>query len=323
MARPLRIEYPGAYYHVINRGNAGANIFKANRDREVFLAYLETAVERFGIVIHSYCLMTNHYHLLIETPQANLSATIQWLNVSYATWFNKKRKRQGHLFQGRFKAILVDADEYLTQVSRYIHLNPVRAKMVDTPQAYTWSSYPVFIGETEKPDWLNTSLLTFFGKQRKTAINNYRSSVEETDMETLKNPDSLSVGGCILGGSDFVRWIQDNFLSDGREDKDIPQLKKLKPAISPERIIETVADVVGCNPADILAKGRKRNQSRDIAIYLTIRHSRISCTELGRYFGKISGAAISSRGKQCANKAEQDKGLRELIDCVEKKIIDN
>ena len=90
MARPLRIEYPGAYYHVINRGNAGEDIFKSARDHEKFLDYLATAVDRFSIVLHGYCLMTNHYHLMIETPQANLSTTIQWLNVSYATWFNKK-----------------------------------------------------------------------------------------------------------------------------------------------------------------------------------------------------------------------------------------
>ena len=106
MARPLRFEYPGAYYHIINRGNAGENIFNSVRDREKFLEYLEKAVERFSIIVHTYCLMTTHYHLLIETPQPNLSAAIQWLNVSYAAYYNKKRRRSGHLFQGRFKSIL-------------------------------------------------------------------------------------------------------------------------------------------------------------------------------------------------------------------------
>ena len=113
MARPLRFEYPGAYYHIINRGNAGENIFNSVRDREKFLEYLEKAVERFSIIVHTYCLMTTHYHLLIETPQPNLSAAIQWLNVSYAAYYNKKHRRFGHLFQGRFKSILIDADGYL------------------------------------------------------------------------------------------------------------------------------------------------------------------------------------------------------------------
>ena len=142
MARPLRVEYPGAYYHVMNRGNAGENIFENERDKERFLRYLEKAVERFSLIIHTYCLMDNHYHLLVETREPNLSVAIQWLNVSYAAYYNKRHQRVGHLFQGRFKAILIEADEYLKELSRYIHLNPVRAKTVTTPAEYPWSSYP-------------------------------------------------------------------------------------------------------------------------------------------------------------------------------------
>ena len=127
MARPLRVEFPGAFYHVINRGNAGKAIFRSNRDREKFLEYVGKAVERFGIKVHTYCLMTNHYHFLIETPEANLSRANQWLNVSYAAYFNRKRQRRGHLFQGRFKSILVDADAYLEHLSCYIHLTKTRS----------------------------------------------------------------------------------------------------------------------------------------------------------------------------------------------------
>ena len=123
MARPLRVEYPGAFYHVMNRGNAGDSIFKSKKDRERFLECLEKAVERFSLRIHTYCMMGNHYHLLVETLEPNLSKAMQWIHVSYAAYFNRKRDRVGHLFQGRFKAILVEADEYLKQLSRYIHLN--------------------------------------------------------------------------------------------------------------------------------------------------------------------------------------------------------
>ena len=133
MARPLRVEYAGAYYHVMNRGNARDKIFYGDRDRERFLQYLAISAQRFSIIIHAYCLMTNHYHLLVETPEPNLSAAIQWLNVSYATYLNKKRRRSGHLFQGRFKSILVQADEWFKYLSRYIHLNPVRARIVKKP----------------------------------------------------------------------------------------------------------------------------------------------------------------------------------------------
>ena len=163
MARPLRVEYPGAYYHVINRGNAGENILHTIRDREKFLEYLEKAVERFSIITHTYCLMTNHYHLLTETTQANLSLAMQWLNVSYAAYYNKKRQRSGHLFQGKFKSVLVEADEYIKPLSRYIHLNPVQAGMVNSPGEFLWSSYPAFIGRIKTPVQLGVKslLLTF------------------------------------------------------------------------------------------------------------------------------------------------------------------
>ena len=159
MARPPRIEYPGAFIHIINRGNGGENIFIIDRDREKFLGYVETAVDRYQIKIHTYCLMTNHYHLLVETPHPNLSPALKWINGSYVTYFNRKRQRPGHLFQGRYKSILIDADAYLKPLSRYIHLNPVRAKMVEKPGAYPWSSYPAFMVRRNPatcsiPDWL-------------------------------------------------------------------------------------------------------------------------------------------------------------------------
>ena len=124
MARPLRITFPGAFYHVTSRGNERKNIYKSKRDREKFLEYLGEAHERYGAIIHAYCLMTNHYHLLIETPDANLPQIMKHLNSSYTTYFNVKRKRFGHLFQGRYKAFLVYKDDYALELSRYIHLNP-------------------------------------------------------------------------------------------------------------------------------------------------------------------------------------------------------
>lgn len=199
MARPLRVESPGAFYHVINRGNAGEDIFKSIRDREKYLEYLEAASSRFSLRIHTFCLMTNHYHLLVETPEANLSQAIQWINVSYAVYFNIKRQRRGHLFQGRFKSLLVDADEYLKHLSRYIHLNPVRAKMVESASQYPWSSYPFFIGKLKIPEWLAGDwLLSQFGKNLREARKNYQAFVEGPDPWTLEDPGKSPVGGFIL-----------------------------------------------------------------------------------------------------------------------------
>ena len=289
MARALRIEYPGAFYHVMHRGNAGTDIFKSKRDRVRFLEYLSKAVERYELRIHTYCLMTNHYHLLIETPQANLSQAIKWINVSYAAYFNRKRRRSGHLFQGRYKAILVDADEYLTHVSRYIHLNPLRARMVDHLKDYQWSSYPVFAAYATVPEWLETGwLLSLFGDDQLEAKRRYRSFVESVQNKKIEDPSSDIVGGFILGGDDFVNWVKSRFLSKDLQDKELPQLRRLKPKLTPEDLVPSVCDEFECDRDTIIRKGRKRNLVRDVAIYLSREMTGESGVSLGRYFGGIS-----------------------------------
>jgi len=147
MARPLRIEYEGAFYHVTSRGNERRRIFLAKSDYNQFKRYLKGAQEKYGYHLHSYVLMSNHYHLIIETPERNLSKLMQYINGSYTNFFNRRTGRSGHLFQGRYKAILVDVDSYLLQLSRYIHLNPVRAGIVEQPQGYPHSSYKSFISK--------------------------------------------------------------------------------------------------------------------------------------------------------------------------------
>ena len=149
----------------MSRGNEQKDVFKSQKDRERFLSYLESAVLRYGAVIHAYCLMSNHYHLLVETPSGNLSQIMKHINGAYTNYFNIKRKRSGHLFQGRYKAILIEADEYAQELSRYIHLNPVRVGMVSRPEEYQWSSYSDYIGQRKAPDWLKRELIIgYFGK---------------------------------------------------------------------------------------------------------------------------------------------------------------
>lgn len=314
MARPLRVEYPGAYYHVINRGNAGENIFIDERDRERFLEYLAKCIERFITRIHAYCLMSNHYHLLIETPQANLSVAIQWLNVSYSVYYNKRHRRRGHLFQGRFKAILLDANEYLILLSRYIHLNPVRAKMVTHPLEYSWSSYLVFAGKRQKPDWLTTqTVLSYFGEDKKEATINYKSYVEKVNVETLENPDKNMSGRFILGGTSFVNWVKDKFLSTKNDEKEIPQLKKLKPKVTLKTIIQSVCDEFGCREEEVKMRGRKNNKVRAIAMYLARDLSGVSGKELGTFFDGISGSAITMNYNQMNTELLRNKKLSDQI----------
>lgn len=179
MSRPLRLEYAGALYHVTARGNERKAIYWEEADFEMYLGVLAEVCKRFNWVIHSYCLMTNHYHLLVETLEGNLSQGMRQLNGVYTQRFNRKYQRVGHLYQGRYKAILVDKESYLLELARYIVLNPVRAKgMVDDPSEWEWSSYLATIGRAEAPDWLAVdALLSQFAKQRRVAIEKYQAFI--------------------------------------------------------------------------------------------------------------------------------------------------
>lgn len=183
MARPLRLEYEGAFYHITSRGNERGKIYFGDADYRKFIDYMAEAKKKYGIVIHCYVLMPNHYHLLIETPEANLSKVMHYINGSYTTHINIKKGRSGHLFQGRYKAIVVDRDSYVGELSRYIHLNPVRAKMVEKPEEYRYSSYVAYVTGNEA-DLINTDLvLGLTGGGRR-----YRAFVEAGVGREMESP---------------------------------------------------------------------------------------------------------------------------------------
>ncbi|NNE64893.1 MAG: transposase [Gammaproteobacteria bacterium] len=180
MSRPLRIEYPGAVYHITSRGNRQEDIYFDDEDRNAFLNILANVCDRYNWVCHSYCLMSNHYHLLIETPEANLSMGMRQLNGVYTQSFNRNHHRVGHTFQGRYKAILVQKDSYLLELSRYIVLNPVRAGMVRSVKDWRWSSYRSTAGLTTAPEWLKIDwLLSCFARRKKLAMERYREFVSQ------------------------------------------------------------------------------------------------------------------------------------------------
>ena len=156
MARPLRIEFPGAIYHVTTRGDRRETIFEDDHDRHAFLTVVGQAMERFDAVVLAYCLMDNHYHLVIHTRRANLSRLMQHLNGVYTQAYNRRHRKVGHLFQGRFKGILVDENAYMLEVCRYVDLNPVRARIVRDPGKWPWSSYSAHTAQVPSPAWLDT-----------------------------------------------------------------------------------------------------------------------------------------------------------------------
>jgi len=180
MSRPLRIEFAGALYHVTSRGDRRDDIYLDDEDRQQFLALLGEVCDLYNWVCHAYCLMSNHYHLLIETPDANLAKGMRQLNGVYSQFFNRRHDFVGHVFQGRYKAIHVEKESYLLELSRYIVLNPVRAEMVRSAKDWPWSSYRATAGLSTAPKWLHTDwLLAAFAKTKSRAIKHYRAFVAE------------------------------------------------------------------------------------------------------------------------------------------------
>lgn len=225
------------------------------------------------------------------------------------------------MFQGRFKAVLVDADENLKHLSRYIHLNPVRAGMVDHCKDYQWSSYPVFGGYIKSPEWLETGwLLSLFGEDPDIAKKRYRDFVESVQHEKIENPSDGIVSGTILGGVDFINWVKKTFLSKDSDSKGLPQLKSLKPRPTSDDLIQVLCNEFGCEREIILQKGKKRNHARDLAIYLCREMTGESAVALGLHFGGISGAGIAIKHKQIASQIENDRKFKERVDSIRKKI---
>ncbi|MFQ5329858.1 MAG: transposase [Thermodesulfobacteriota bacterium] len=192
MARPLRIEYEGALYHVTSRGNAREPIYKDDEDRKTFLDTFQKVIKRYNWIAHAYCLMNNHYHLVIETPDGNLSKGMRQLNGVYTQAYNRSHKRVGHLLQGRYKAVVIQKESHLLEVCRYVVLNPVRAKAVKNPEEWEWSSYQGTAGIERPHPCLRTEwLLSQFGKRRRRAEKKYREFVEASSLSDLTDASTL------------------------------------------------------------------------------------------------------------------------------------
>lgn len=202
MSRPLRIEFPDALYHVTCRGNRREDVYRDNVDRRIWLEVMAQVCQRFHFVVHAYCQMTNHFHLLVETPEGNLGQGMRQLNSAYARYFNQRHALVGPLFQGRYKAILVQRESYLQELARYIVLNPVRAGLVAHPGDWRWSSYLGTAGQRPGPVWLSTTwMLACFGTDRASALRVYQRFVMAGI--GVAGPWEKIHGQCVLGDERF------------------------------------------------------------------------------------------------------------------------
>ncbi len=228
MARPLRIEFAGALYHVTARGDRREPIYNDDEDRRAYLDVLGEVVEDFNWICHAYCLMGNHYHLVVETPDGNLSKGMRQLNGRYTQYSNRRHKRVGHLFQGRYTAILVDKDAYLLELSRYVVLNPVRARMVKRPNQWPWSSYHAMVGAQNPPKWLIVdALLGQFARSRAVARRRYERFV--TEGIGAQSPWNDLRSQIYLGDERFVERMQAK-LEKEAQDINIPRAQRRRPA---------------------------------------------------------------------------------------------
>lgn len=318
MARQWRIEYAGAIYHVLSRGNGGQDIFRSNDDRHLFLDLLEKLVERFNIEVHGYVLMGNHYHILLKTNDANVSKAMQWLGTSYTRKFNLKNSTCGHLFQGRFKSIIVENDTYLLRLSCYIHRNPVRAGIVERLADYPWSSYRFYAYRAyskKAPAWLTTKTILnqLSGKDLYKA---YRLKVQQYSQEQSSVWEDVK-HGFIYGSQDFVADLKARFLGD-KKDAELPQHNRLLRAVDPHQLLKNASDVLGfdiesARSAKRIAPGEK--EKRDMLIYLLWKTGRLSNQQIGDFMG-VTYSTVSKVVSVFSGRVQVEIDLRTKFDML-------
>jgi putative transposase len=249
--------------------------------------------------------MTNHYHLLLQTPEGNLSQIMRHINGAYTTYFNVKRKHAGLLFQGRYKAILVEADSYATELSRYMHLNPVRAKIVELPEEYIWSSYQHYIGTTAIPAWLNINFILRYCGNKEDARTRYEPFVEERIGKTYESPLKDTVAGTILGSTSFIETIQQTHIPKYLQENGIPALPQIKPRPSVDEIMPSARVLLVDN----------EKLACQMGIYLCHKHSGMKLKEIGEKFN-MRESAICEASRHIKDKAVQDGALRKQIETI-------
>lgn len=318
MSRPLRVEYPGAWYHVMNRGASYRPIFDHDTHRLFFLDLLSQISTMFRVEIHGYCLMNNHYHLLIHTPHGDLQRAMRHLNGVYTQRYNRLKNTDGPLFRGRYKAILIEPDAYLLNVSRYIHLNPVAAGLTSSAEAYQWSSYRAYIRTDPTPQWLQVNfVLNIIGQhqQRKS----YRLFVENgIDEATQTFYDKKKIIP-VMGSDNFRQSIYSQLSANA----EIPEIDRLKPTPSIPSIIQAVSTVFSTSTDDVLRTTRGRGQkniARSAALYCCRKLAGLPLNKIATQFGLSHYGSVSSSIARFEQQIKGDSQLKKMMQQLEKKI---
>jgi putative transposase len=320
MTRPLRILIPGGFYHVTCRGNDRRAIYRDDRDRSLFLEKLCGSLATYAVELHAYVLMSNHFHLLVATPKGNLSAFMRHFNISYTAAFNRRHRRVGHLYQGRYKAILVDQDNYLLELSRYVHLNPVRIKSYQSWSAkermrylesYRWSSLPGYIKAADKQGWVQYHrVLGQIGGSRK----NYAAFIGEGLDRGYETPWDGVTGQVVLGKDDFVEEVRGR-VERGTE-REQPSAREFS-AQSAAVILRQVCRQFGVKENEISGKRVGRRDERAVAMEMLYRHGQLSQAAIGQELGGLDYVTVSRERKRLGERVQKDKKLAAALRALE------
>ncbi len=317
MARPLRIQYPGAFYHITGKGSEGRRIFLSSTDYEKFKEHLLEAQRKFHVVVHCYVLLGNEYQLIAETREANLSRFMHHLAGNYTTYFNTRRRITGHLFQGRFKAILIEEKSLLLELTRYMHLNPVRARLVKKAEEYKHSSYQAYLFKESRglvfTDFVLSGIATDPGKARR----KYGEFVESGTGKNLTNPLQKVYGQAIAGSPAFIKKVAARVNKKWPPAKGPSRRTTAQQASDVERILTALSSHFKVSRKTIFAA---RNTPRNLAIYFAKKYTGLTNSEIGERFGNITYSAVTRVATRVAERARKDKELQRHLNELEKKL---
>lgn len=320
MSRPLRIDYPNAWHHVMNRARRGQDLFVVKADYQQFIDLLQETAELFKVNVAAYCLMPTHYHLMLQTPEANLSRCMRHLNGVYTQKYNVNHVCDGSLFRGRYKSILVGADSYVMQLVRYIHRNPLEAGLVKRLDRYAWSSHKGYISTAKKWSWLYKEfVLQMLAEQVSSQIRIYRQfMVQQQDKDLIRFFERKRKPP-MLGSNEFISWVKDRFFKK-KIDKEVPASKGLAP--NADRIISEVSRYYEASHSALTAVRRGlENEPRDVAIYLIRSMRSDPLMRIGVRFGLTQYSSVSSVVMRVKTKLREDKKFKERLAYIENKIL--
>ena len=324
MARPLRIQYPGAFYHVTCRGNERRKIFLDDDDRYRFLELLAETLPSYQVILYGYVLMNNHFHLVVQTERANLSEFMRRFNICYTGWFNKHHSTCGHLYQGRYKAILIDKNNYLLEVSRYVHLNPARVEEIkrrayqerwEHVRMYQWSSLPGYVDEGRSVDFVYYAMILGMvggrGAYQRFVVDGLREGINDL-YEDVQHQ-------IILGDNDFTTRVKREYIEDGSLGEQPMYRGMVKEVVEPEVVIAGVAKVLGIEKQRLTLR-LGDGVGRGIVAEILYRYSDLRQWEIGKLLGGIDYSSVSMLRRRLRTKIADDKAVGDTYKRVEKYI---